>query len=173
MYNGIMEKIIKDSGARREFNTGAVRDIQMGKGRCDLMPLKEVGMALGKIDANGVLAQVDKFMKSGNPEFLAEAIRVFVKNHTKFTLCESMIDVSRHYEQGALKYGERNWEKGIPLHSYIDSGTRHLLQHLDGKVDEPHDRAFIWNMLGAMWTMENRKEMVNIPFERLAGDKKK
>ena len=29
---------IKDSGKRREFETGAVRDIQEGKGRCDLMP---------------------------------------------------------------------------------------------------------------------------------------
>ena len=30
---------IKDSGERREFETGAVRDIAEGKGRCDLMPL--------------------------------------------------------------------------------------------------------------------------------------
>ena len=34
---------IKDSGERREFETGAVRDIQKGKGRCDLMPLDVVG----------------------------------------------------------------------------------------------------------------------------------
>ena len=30
---------ILDSGTRRKFETGAVRDIQVGKGRCDLMPL--------------------------------------------------------------------------------------------------------------------------------------
>ena len=30
---------IKDSGERREFKTGAVRDIGEGKGRCDLLPL--------------------------------------------------------------------------------------------------------------------------------------
>lgn len=29
---------IKDSGTRREFETGAVRDIQEGKGRMDLLP---------------------------------------------------------------------------------------------------------------------------------------
>lgn len=33
---------IKDSGERREFETGAVRDIQDGKGRCDLLPLDVV-----------------------------------------------------------------------------------------------------------------------------------
>ena len=31
--------MIKDSGKRRQFETGAVRDIAEGKGRCDLMPL--------------------------------------------------------------------------------------------------------------------------------------
>lgn len=30
---------ILDSGSRREFSTGAVRDIASGKGRCDLIPL--------------------------------------------------------------------------------------------------------------------------------------
>lgn len=33
-----MSKIL-DSGNRRTFQTGAVRDIQEGKGRCDLLPL--------------------------------------------------------------------------------------------------------------------------------------
>ena len=33
---------IKDSGERKEFSTGAVRDIQEGKGRCDLLPLDVV-----------------------------------------------------------------------------------------------------------------------------------
>lgn len=30
--------MIKDSGERRAFDTGAVRDIQTGKGRMDLLP---------------------------------------------------------------------------------------------------------------------------------------
>ena len=30
---------LKDSGTRREFETGAVRDICEGKGRCDLLPM--------------------------------------------------------------------------------------------------------------------------------------
>ena len=41
--------MIQDSGKRREYESGAVRDIQEGKGRCDLMPLDVVAeyMALG------------------------------------------------------------------------------------------------------------------------------
>lgn len=33
---------LKDSGARREFDSGAVRDIAEGKGRCDLLPLTTI-----------------------------------------------------------------------------------------------------------------------------------
>ena len=39
---------IKDSGERSEFATGAVRDIQKGKGRCDLMPLDVIAALAGK-----------------------------------------------------------------------------------------------------------------------------
>ena len=35
--------ILPDSGERREFQTGAVRDIAQGKGRCDLLPLGVLG----------------------------------------------------------------------------------------------------------------------------------
>ena len=30
---------IKDSGERTQFNSGAVRDMHEGKGRCDLLPM--------------------------------------------------------------------------------------------------------------------------------------
>ena len=36
-YEGV--KKILDSGERRQFESGAVRDIAEGKGRCDLLPL--------------------------------------------------------------------------------------------------------------------------------------
>ena len=36
--------MIKDSGNRTEFATGAVRDIQVGKGRCDLLPLRDIAI---------------------------------------------------------------------------------------------------------------------------------
>lgn len=39
--------MIKDSGNRREFESGAVRDIAEGKGRCDLLPLGVIGEILG------------------------------------------------------------------------------------------------------------------------------
>src|SRR5688500_10968468 len=43
-----------------------------------------------------------------------------------------------HYENGAIKYGDRNWEKGQPLSRYLDSAIRHLYCYLAGMRDEDH-----------------------------------
>lgn len=41
------ERKILDSGSRRQFDSGAVRDIAEGKGRCDLLPLDIIGDYFG------------------------------------------------------------------------------------------------------------------------------
>jgi hypothetical protein len=165
---------IKDSGERRFFETGANRDMATGKGRCDLVPIKEMWMIIkDEFDKEGVLLAIDFFMKTGEVKYLIKAANLFVKHHTNMKAAEFMIETSKQYEGGALKYGERNWEKGIPLNSYIDSAIRHFLKHTSGWDDEPHDRAFMWNILAAMWTVENHKDMINIPFELLGKNLKK
>lgn len=107
--------MLKDSGNRREFETGAVRDMQEGKGRCDLLPA-----------------------------------------------C-ALIRLSKHYEAGAMKYEDRNWEKGIPISVMIDSAMRHLLKYMDGQTDEDHLVAVAWNILGAMWMEEKRPDLQDLP----------
>lgn len=160
---------IKDSGKRTEFSTGAVRDIQEDKGRCDLLPLDVAASFIRDYDKCEVLQDISDFMKTGNEVYLYNAIASFC-TFVKWTITECLLEVSIHYKQGAEKYGERNWEKGIPLHSYIDSGVRHFLKHIDGQTDERHDRAFVWNMFGAIWTMDHKPEMIDIPFDLLGGN---
>ena len=151
---------IKDSGNRREFGTGAVRDMAEGKGRCDLLPLK---ILAGKFD-NMILSYIDDYIHHGNIQSLWNALDAFI-GKGKGQWCSAMLDVSKQYEQGAVKYGEWNWTKGIPQHSYIDSAVRHYLKVLRGDNDEPHDRAFIWNVLGTIWTHEHKPEMIDLPFK--------
>lgn len=98
--------MIKDSGNRTEFETGAKRDIQYGKGRMDLLPWYGI------------------------------------------------MEVSKHCEEGAEKYGEHNVDKGIPLHSLCDSAARHLAKFICGELDEDHLRAACWNLL---WALNQRK----------------
>lgn len=158
---------IQDSGTRREFKSGAVRDIAEGKGRCDLLPLDVISLLL-KNDC--VLTSINSYVYSGDKRYLIEAIKFFATYHYKNTLT-AILEVAKHYEDGCVKYGERNWQKGIDLHCYIDSGVRHYLKWLRGDTDEAHDRAFIWNMLGALWTQEHKPELIDLPFKK-RGQKK-
>lgn len=148
-----------DSGNRREFPSGAVRDINETKGRCDLLPLDTIG----EIYSDDVLADIDNYIRTGNKMSLVDAIKRF--SATRYgSLHTAMLEVSVHYKDGCNKYGERNWEKGIPLHCYIDSGVRHYIKWLRKDEDEPHDRAFLWNMLGAIWTQDHLPEQCDLPF---------
>lgn len=65
----------------------------------------------------------------------------------------AIIEVSKHCEDGALKYGEGNVNKGIPQHSLIDSAFRHLAKYNLGMDDEDHLRAAAWNIL---WALDQR-----------------
>ncbi|MDI9412799.1 MAG: DUF5664 domain-containing protein [Bacillota bacterium] len=154
---------IADSGTRREFETGAVRDMAEGKGRCDLMPLLDIGWTID----DEVLRLIGEFVEAGSGIDLECAIKEFISKGQSVDVYQTLMELSVYYEKGVEKYGERNWEKGIPLHTYIDSGVRHYLKHQTGQEDERHDLAFLWNMFGALWTLRNRPEMVDLPFKDL------
>ncbi len=153
---------IKDSGTRREFSTGAVRDICEGKGRCDLLPLDVIGLYFGGRYGQ-ILDHIDCFVRTHNLNHLEEAIEIFGEINYAGDNETMILEVAKHFEAGCQKYGERNWEKGINVHCYIDSGVRHLLKHMRGDTDEPHDRAFVWNVLCCIWTMRHRPELNDLP----------
>ena len=150
---------LKDSGKRREFKTGAVRDICEGKGRCDLLPLDVVG----NLVVDHLLIGINEYIRSGDKFKLVQVITCFSDKYFG-NLPTAMLEVSKHYEDGCNKYGERNWEKGISLHCYIDSAVRHYLKFKRGDTDEPHDRAFLWNLLCALWTQDHHPDLCDLPF---------
>lgn len=147
---------IKDSGERREFETGAVRDIQEGKGRCDLLPLDVVGELL---ENDLILLLIKSYKETGNVKLLREVLYEFTKDAFDGDVYTMILEVAKHFEEGAKKYGEYNWQKGIPVHCYIDSAVRHYLKWLRGDTDEHHDRAFVWNILCCIWTIKYKPEL--------------
>ena len=109
--------MIKDSGERRVFSTGGVRDMSAGKGRMDLLPWAAI------------------------------------------------MEVSKHAENGAVKYGEHNADGyGLPTHSFADSAMRHLAKYLDGWDDEPHAVAAAWNMLMLIEMESHHPDCIDTPF---------
>lgn len=152
--------ILSDTGDRTDFGTGALRDMPEDKGRCDLLPLDIVAM-LTDVDE---FREIRMFQETADTEYLVSAVKDFCKREN-VSIVQAILEVSHHYEDGAKKYGPRNWEKGLPVWNFIDSGVRHLLKYIDGMSDEPHDRAFIWNMMGAIWTTINKPELCDYPLK--------
>lgn len=98
----VNDYIVKDSGERQEFETGARRDTQTGKPRPSLI--------------------------------------------TPFGIER----VAYVYARGAEKYGDNNWQKGIPFSRYLDSAERHLGQFKQGHTDEDHLAQCVWNLMAIM-----------------------
>ena len=143
----IMSEIL-DSSERREFDTGAVRDMSAGKGRCDLMPLAEIATTFNDV----IICEIASFTQTQSVVYLHNAIRVFVSVYYPSEE-DAMLDLAKHYENGLKKYPENNWKKGIPVSSFIDSGVRHYYKAKRGDDDENHRAAFMWNMYGCIWTV--------------------
>jgi hypothetical protein len=61
---------------------------------------------------------------------------------------------ARHMENGAVKDGDRNWEKGQPLSRFLDSAMRHLNTYMEGHRDEDHLAAARWNIACMIHTEE-------------------
>lgn len=156
---------IKDSGERTDFANGAVREIREENGRCDLLPLKQVAMLFDNdYIVKTALEGIDDYVYNGKIAGIVSALKAFCKMKFQDSMPEMILMVSLHYKDALSKYPERNWEKGLPTHSFVDSGVRHLLKIARGDQDEPHNNAFIWNMLGILWNDEHHPELVDMPF---------
>lgn len=53
--------------------------------------------------------------------------------------------LAKHYENGAKKYGDNNWQKGIPIKRFLESALRHLNEYLYGNRSEDNIIAAAWN----------------------------
>lgn len=146
--------MILDSGNRNTFDTGAVRDIQEGKGRPTLMPLQVISRLLGKQTGDYIFQCIAEFTEKGETRYLYAALLRFVTMAYAGETETMILEAAIHFEEGAKKYGEDNWKQGIPLNCYLDSAIRHYLKYRRGDNDEPHDRAFVWNLMCCIWEVD-------------------
>lgn len=155
---------IRDSGKRTQFETGSLKEIVVGRGRYDLLPLSTLSRFTEYEEVSIVLAQIDKALHADSIDdkidSLDSALRAMIKQFTGQPYIEGVIhDLAVLYEAGAIKYAERDWEKGRPMEVFIDSTLRHFFQALNGQTDEDHKTAAMWNLLGCIDTIIRLPEM--------------
>jgi hypothetical protein len=103
-------------------------------------------------------------------EYGRGAIRESLPGKGRYDLISPIAEdaLAKLLEKGAIKYtvtdpetgvvtdGARNWEKGLPLHTFVDSGMRHLRQLMmaEDESEEDHAVAALWNMMALVHTRE-------------------
>jgi len=171
---------LSDSGKRQEFSSGAVRDLQEGKGRYDLLPAYAMQELISRDfykkdfgdihytafpeQAINLTLQIFREPERAEELALKAAGRMLYfmdvqKNITQGAGKSSdmpthgIFRVARVFEKGAIKYAPRNWEKGINLCRYLDSALRHMFQVVERKEDEDHPAQSAWNLVTFVETL--------------------
>ncbi len=62
--------------------------------------------------------------------------------------------LAKTYAEGAQKFGEFNWENGMPAVDLINHAIRHLFRFLAGDREEDDLGHAAWNILGAIHSLQ-------------------
>ena len=165
---------VKDSGKRQEFSTGSVRDTDEGKGTPNLVAWEaflkvkdyKKSVIYPKILADGetLISKVETLLwrysrfcyeKEENFLILLRAIDLTclcIAETENYTYTAAYKRLAEHYANGAKKYNKNNWRKGQYVSRYFDSAMRHLWAALEGKKDEDHLAALLWNLIAIVQT---------------------
>jgi len=150
--------ITKDSGERKEFDSGMVRDITTGKIRPDLLvnPNKEL------LDSKWHFLARCK-IQNENSKILNELLEDFVRWYDYLDYGDSVMESLSYIEpkflsrlsalmgRGAEKYGDNNWRLANGEEEMVrfkQSALRHFTQYIDGDTDEDHACAVAFNIMG-------------------------
>lgn len=101
--------------------------------------------------------QYTEVKQSGSEEhFPTGSVRDNPEGKGRFDLISPIFltRLAQHTENGAKRYGDRNWEKGQPVTRFFDSARRHLNKWQEGHRDEDHLAAAAWNIQGIIHTEE-------------------
>lgn len=63
---------------------------------------------------------------------------------------DPMMRLAKHYYNGSIKYGKRNWQKGVYWSTCIDAIFRHVFKFKEGHNEEDHLAAACWNIVALM-----------------------
>lgn len=84
--------------------------------------------------------------------FATGAVRSIDAESTRFDLISpiGLEEVAKTYAEGAAKYSDFNWEKGMPVHDLLNHAIRHIYKFLGGDRSEPHLAHAAWGLLASI-----------------------
>ena len=99
----------------------------------------------------------DSLLKTGiTAKFGTGAVRSDTVEEFRYDLVSpiGLREVARACAEGAEKYGDWNWEKGMPANDLLNHAIAHIYGFLSGDRSEPHLGHAAWNLLAAIHSHE-------------------
>lgn len=97
-----------------------------------------------------------KTVEAANVKYQTGAVRSPDAEETRYDLI-SPIGLRRVAEacaEGSHKYGDFNWEKGMPVNDILNHAIRHIYLFLSGDTSEDHLGHATWNLMAACHSHE-------------------
>jgi hypothetical protein len=104
-----------------------------------------------RLAGDGLLAAEGTTAKFGTGAVRSDSVEEF-----RYDLVSpiGLREVARACAEGAEKYGDWNWEKGMPVHDLLNHAIAHIYGFLSGDRSEPHLGHAAWNLLAAIHSHE-------------------
>lgn len=82
-------------------------------------------------------------------------------DHVRFDLISpiGLRRLAMIYKEGAIKYGDYNWEKGFSISDLLNHGINHYNLYMEGSRDEDHLAKLAWAAFAAMHSEEQWPEL--------------
>ena len=102
-----------------------------------------------------------KERSGGEVKFASGAVRSSDAEATRYDLISpiGLAAVAAACAEGAAKYGDFNWERGMPAGDMLNHAIRHIFLFLGGDRSEDHLGHAAWNVLGAIHSLEAWPEL--------------
>jgi len=93
-----------------------------------------------------------KEREGGTVKFPTGAVRSSDAEATRYDLISpiGLEAVARTCAEGAAKYSDFNWERGMPVHDLLNHALRHVYCYLAGDRSEDHLPHAAWGLLAAI-----------------------
>lgn len=126
-------------------------------GACEECDNKEIpmdGLFRGLADRLG--PQVSKAITDAGVEYRTGAVRSADAESVRYDLISpvGLAAVARACAEGAEKYSDYNWERGMPASDLLNHALQHIYKFLSGDRSEDHLGHAGWNVLGAIHSLE-------------------
>jgi len=106
--------------------------------------------------------------QSGMKRFPTGAIRSSDAEGVRYDLITpiGLRRLAETYAEGSRKYGDYNWQKGMPASVLLNHAIRHIYLYLEGDGSEDHLAHAAWNLLAVCHFEEAKPEMIDVPAQK-------